>query len=228
MKNFFRIFMTVVAVVFFTNASISQPKPFQGTITYNVSYSGGNLTPAQKAQLPTTTVVTIKDCKTKTEVSSGMMNQAVITDGTTKTQIILLDIGGENKFSIKQTEQEIAADLAEIPMPTINITNETKVISGYTCKKAILTTKNENDSITTDTVYYSEQIGCADLNFYEQYKGIPGAKLEYTVYIAQIDVTAKYTIKEIEKKKISDNIFLVPSDYIEKTKEELEKMFGGE
>jgi len=222
--------MAAFVVFFYVTATNAQStKPFQGTITYDVAYTGANLTPAQKAQLPTSQVVTVKECKTKTEVVSGPMTQEVITDGTTKTETVLIDMGSaETKFAIKFTAEQITEELAKAPMPTVNITKVTKVISGYTCKQAILTTKQEDGTTTTDTIYFTESIGCADLNFGTQFKDIPGAVLQYSEYIAQAEATASYTVKEIKKSKVSDNVFLTPSDFKEVTKDELKKMFGGD
>ena len=226
MKNILRILTIVAIVAFITNNSMSQ-KTFQGTITYGISYRGGSLTPAQKAQLPTVTVVTVKDCKSKTEIVTGPVTQDAIADGATKSEIVLIDYMG-TKYALKLTTADITDGLAKNPMPTVKTTNDTKEILGFTCKKAILTTKNENDSITADTIYYTDQIGCKDINFSTQFKDIPGTVLQYTEYTPQIEATAVYTAKEIKKSKISDNVFLIPSDFKEVTKDEFKKAFGGE
>jgi len=226
MKNIFRNLMAAAIVVFITNVAFTQSKSFQGTLTYDVSYSGTNLSAAQKAQLPATSVVTVKDCKTKTEVVVGPVTQAAISDGTAKTELVLIDYMG-TKAAIKLSTDDVKEGLAKNPMPTVNITKETKVILGFTCKKAILTSKDENGVVTNDTIYFTEQIGCADVNFSTQFKDIPGTVLRYTEFDPQINATATYTIKEIKKSKISDDTFVIPSDYKEMTKEEFKKTFGG-
>jgi GLPGLI family protein len=134
----------------------------------------------------------------------------------------------ETKVAYKLTAQDLADGMAKVPSPTVNITKETKVISGFTCKQAILTTKQDDGTSNIDTVYFSDEIGCKDLNFAEPtFKDIPGAVLQYTQFTPQISATSVYTVKEIKKSKVSDNIFLIPSDYKEVTKDELKKMFGG-
>jgi len=58
--------LLLISLVFVINISYSQKsKSFQGSLTYNVSYVGDELSSEIIAQLPTTTVVTIKDCKTR-------------------------------------------------------------------------------------------------------------------------------------------------------------------
>jgi hypothetical protein len=128
---------------------------------------------------------------------------------------------------LKLTSQEITDGLAKVPMPVVTTTNETKVLSGYTCKQAILKTTEDDGTVTTDTIYYTSEIGCADLNFSTPFKDVPGAVLQYTEYTAQIQATASYKVKEIKKSKVSDNVFLIPDDYKEVTKEEFKKAFGG-
>jgi GLPGLI family protein len=228
MKNTFRILMALLVVFFFTSSVNAQKtKTFQGTITYDITYTGANMTPAEKAQLPTTSTVTIKDCKTKTEMVTGPVTQAAITDGTTKTETVLIDYMG-TKYALKLSATDISEGMAKVNIPKVEITQDTKVIAGFTCKKAILTTVLEDSSMIKDTIYYTEEIGCSDLNFSSTFKDVPGAILEYTEYIAQMEATSVYVAKEVKKSKISDNVFLIPSDYQEVTKEEFKKAFGGE
>jgi GLPGLI family protein len=228
MKIILRSLIAVAAVVLFTQVSFAQKsaKPFMGTITFNITYRG-DVPPAYKAMMPTTSSKIIKDCKTKTETASGPVVSDDITDGATKTETVLIDYM-ETKYAYKKTSQEQAEEMAKTPSPTVNITKATKDISGFTCKQAILTTKQDDGTSSIDTIYFSEEIGCKDLNFDDpNFKDIPGAVLEYTEFNPQINATAVFTVKEIKKSKISDNIFLIPSDYKEVTKEELKKAFGG-
>lgn len=230
--NMKKTFNVLLAAAFFCGmygSSFAQKdkKPFQGTITYSITYSGENLTPAQKAQLPASVVETIKDCKTKTETAAGILTITSIIDGATKSSTMLIDIG-DNKFALKQTEADINEKLSKEPPKTVNITQESKVISGYTCKKAIVTTTEEDGTVINDTLYFTEELGCKDINFSSGYKDIPGKILQYSVYNTEMQFSTFYTVKEIKKSKISDNIFLIPSDYKETTEEELNKMFGGD
>jgi hypothetical protein len=225
MKTKLCILLTAVSVLFFTYSTYAQKKKeFQGVITYDITYPGASLTPAQKAQLPVTQDMTVKGCKTKTEIVSGMASQAEITDGATKSVIGLIDYMG-TKYALKKDSNEISKDFSKL---TIKVTpsTDTKVIAEYTCKKAIVTITDEDGTVTNDTLFYTEEIGCSDLNFSTEYKDIPGAILEYSMYVAQIDTYMKYTAKTVKKTKVSDNIFLIPSDFQEVTKEELKKALG--
>ncbi|HNW98958.1 MAG TPA: hypothetical protein PKK00_11165 [Bacteroidales bacterium] len=224
MKTSLSILLTAATVFCFTANLFSQSKkPFQGTISYDITCSG-KIEPAMKSQLPTTEDVTVKDCKTKTEVTSAMASQAKITDGNAKKVISLIDYMG-NKFAIISDSVKLKEEFSKVTI-SVNKSDETKTIAGYTCKKAIVSIKDEEGSVINDTIYYTEEIGCSNLNFSTQYKDIPGAVLEYSIYIDQIEASMKYTAREVKKSKVSDNIFLIPSDYKEVTEEELKKQLG--
>lgn len=226
MKTVISILLTAACIFFFSfTTSAQKKKAFEGTVTYDITYPNAELTPAMKAMLPTTESVTIKDCKKKTETTNQGATQTLISDGASKTQTFLLDYMG-SKYAVKTTSAEITAELAKLPTPVITTTTDTKVIAGYTCKKAILTTTEDDGTVTNDTIFYSDEVGCSDINFDSQYKDIPGTILEYSTYVEQISATMKYVAKEVKKSKISDKEFLIPSDFQEVTKDELKKSLG--
>ncbi len=228
MKKILSILTAMVFVFFSVNlANAQKTKTFQGTITYDISYNSATLTPAQKAMLPTSETVTIKDCKTKTETDLGQgASMTVIIDGSTKGYTLLLEYMGE-KYAVKYTAADTAEVMSKIKIPTVKIAAETKVISGFTCKKAILTSTNDDGTTVNDTVYYSEEIGCKDINFMSEFKNVQGTILESTQYSSQVEGTIVKKTKEIKKGKVADTVFMIPSDAKEMTKEEFKKMFGG-
>lgn len=217
-----------ISLVFIVNISYSQKsKSFQGTLTYNVVYNGEGISSEMRAQLPTTSVATIKDCKIRNEMVLGPMTQITISDGTAKTGLLLLNVMG-SKYAIKMSAAQIAEQMMELPSPKVKLTDVSKQISGYKCKQAIISTTQEDNSVTTDTAYYCEDIVCESINFSSQYKEIPGMLFEYSEFNPQLNATSVYTIKEIKKEKISDDLFVIPADYKETTMDELKTMFGGQ
>lgn len=220
--------LLLISLVFVINISYSQKsKSFQGSLTYNVSYVGDELSSEIIAQLPTTTVVTIKDCKTRNEMVLGPMTQITISDGITKTGLFLLNVMG-TKYAIKLTPEQINEQLATLPTSQVKLTDVTKQISGYKCKQAIISTTQEDNSVKVDTAYYCEEIGCGSINFSSKFKEIPGMLLQYSEFNPQLNASSVYTLKEIKKEKVSDDLFIAPSDYKETTMDELKSMFGGQ
>jgi GLPGLI family protein len=127
------------------------------------------------------------------------------------------------KIAVNQTKEEIEKNKAEAGLqdPIIKILDETKVIAGYKCKKAEVTTGEE-----VIEVYYTEEIAVpAGMNDDNGFKGINGMLMQYT--INQQGMIMTMTAKEVKKAKVKGGLFLIPDDYDVKTMEELGGMFGG-
>jgi|AntAceMinimDraft_17_1070374.scaffolds.fasta_scaffold04229_3 GLPGLI family protein len=213
--------------LFAINNSYAQKskKSFKGIITYNITYKG-DIDPATLAQQPKEVTIKILGNKQKMEIISGPAVITTIRDGDKKHSIVLVDIMGQ-KYAVKLEQKDIEEELEENPKPTINYLDETKTIAGYTCKKAEVITKEEDTEEESKlVVYYSEDIGVsADINYGSQFNGLKGFPLEYVTTSNDMEIT--FSAGKIEKKKIKDTEFLIPSDFKEVTQDELQEMFGG-
>ena len=100
-------------------------------------------------------------------------------------------------------------------------------ISGYTCKKAIVTIKDELIKTESELiVYYSEEFSQKNLNKDNPiFHGIKGIMLEYEIDTQGI--LMKFTASSIEVKKISKKEFKIPKNYEVTTEAELKSKFGG-
>jgi hypothetical protein len=210
--------------LFFVSAALVAGKPFDGVITYKISYPDSKLTEAQLNMVPKMMTVSVKGSKARTEMNVGGGLVVEILDYVTKTKIALINMMGQ-KFAIKQTQKDIEKENADQPKGTVNVTKETKNIAGYNCKKAIVTT-DEDGVKTTYEVWFTEELGGRDANFDTPlYKDINGVMLEFTVKTPQ--ATMKFSTVSIEKKSISAKDFEIPADYTLTTQEELKSKFGG-
>jgi GLPGLI family protein len=197
-------------------------KEFKGVVTYKVTIEGSGVTDEMKAMMPKTMTLTIKGNKAKMEMVMSMGKTITITDGDSKTAISLMDMMGQ-KVAIKQTQEEIMKDLADSPKVNVEVTSETKDILGYTCKKAVITSAEDDMEMT---VYYTEELGSKDLNFDNpQFKDINGVMLEFEMPNEMFSM--KFTALSVEKKNVDDSEFAIPDGYQIKTKEEMKSMFGG-
>jgi GLPGLI family protein len=102
----------------------------------------------------------------------------------------------------------------------IKVTDETKEIAGYKCKKAIVTGKDGSFDL-----YFTDQITFKNGDWVSDYKGIDGFPLQYKV--SQGSMTMQMTAKSVSKEKVDDTMFTVPSDYKAMTQEEMMKQYGG-
>lgn len=198
-------------------------KDFEGKIVYELSFPGLEIDANSAAMLPKESTVYIKGGKSRTEMSMGMgMTNTTITDSKTKTATVLYDMMG-NKMAIKMTEAEMKENKPKAE-PTVTELNETKEIAGYKCKKAEIKLNDAENTVMY--VYYTPEIGNKDMNWGQNtLKGINGFPMEFET--KQQGMTMKFVVKTVTKEPVADAKFVIPTDYKETTKEDLQKMFGG-
>ncbi len=222
-KIIMKISLTFILLLL-VSAALVAGKPFDGVITYKISYPDSKLTEAQLNMVPKMMTVSIRGSKARTEMNVGGGLVVEILDYVAKTKIALINMMGQ-KFAIKQTRQEIEKENAEQPKGTVNVTNETKNIAGYNCKKAIVTT-DEDGVKTTFEVWFTEELGGKDANFDNPvYKDINGVMLEFTLKTPQ--AVMKFSATGVEKKSVPAKDFEIPADYTLTTQDELKSKFGG-
>lgn len=199
-------------------------KEFSGTIDFVMTYEG--VDPAQEAQMPKAYKTIISGSKSKSILDAGMYAMNTITDGDAETLLIYLDLMGQ-KMAYKQTKEELDKARNEGPKPTVKLIDETKVIAGYTCKKAeIIVIDEETLEENVTTIWYTDEIGISPkANFANQFEGVVGYPLE-TISKGN-GMTQTMTATNVKKGKVKATEFLLPSDAKEMTLEEFRAMFGG-
>lgn len=199
-------------------------KPFEGVITFKITYPDSKFSESQLAMFPKMMTLSVKGDKSRTDMQMSGVNSVEITDYTAKTKVALLNMMGQ-KYAIKQTTEEIEKAMADEGKPAIELSNETKVIAGYTCKKAVVTVNNDGVKSVFE-VYYTSELGTKAANFDNPYyKDIDGVLLEFI--FSSKGINMKFTASSVEKKSLSAKDFEIPSDYKLTTQEELKNMFGG-
>ena len=207
-----------------TSFPASSGKPFEGVITFKITYPDNKISESQMAMFPKVLTVSVKGSKARTDMELSGMKTVEITDCVDKTKVALLNMMGQ-KYAIKQNAAEIEKELGKEAKPTVELSSETKVIAGYTCKKAVVTV-NDDGVKSTYEVYYSNELGSKTVNFDNPlYKEIDGVLLEFSM--KNRDINMKFTATSIEKKSLSAKDFEIPSDYTVTTQDELKSKFGG-
>ena len=137
------------------------------TITYSVSLEGAenNLT---------TKTLFIKGRKTRTDINYSSFHQSTILDNKTGDAVVLKTIGTD-KYISSFTAQQWKEKNNKWDDVKVSFTNETTKVLTYTCRKAILTTKNDNHFV----VYYTTDFVASTTENPYQFKSIPGLILEY-------------------------------------------------
>lgn len=214
----------LLLLVFLGPLAVMAIKPFEGVITYNITYPDSKFTESQLKMFPKILTVSVKGNKSRTELSTGMGNQVSINDCSEKTVINLIDMMGQ-KYATKKTSQDIEKELAKEPPAKVNVTAETKTIAGYLCKKAIVTTEQDGEK-TTYEIFFTAEFGGKGVNFDNPlYKDIDGVLMEFLMKTPQF--TMKFTASGVEKKAVASKDFEIPEGYKLTTEEELKTKFGG-
>jgi GLPGLI family protein len=232
MKNSIRIAFIMMAVLLaFSSSSFAQKKakPFKGTLTYGLEYSGEGLEPAQIAQMPKEEVIKVYENLTLTEQGPATR----ITNGDLKKVSLIIDLSsmGAKKYLIVQKQEEIEKDNKGTD---IKYFEDNKEILGYKVKKAVISAPVKEDeeegSGAKITVYYTEELGGEEVNFgNEMFHGLKGVAMEFEVTTKKI--TIKGLMKSVEKGKVKETDFLIPTGCTEVTmeafQEEMKALRGG-
>ena len=229
MKKQTRILM-VIALMICALGAFAQ-KPFAGKITFEMSAEGTS-DPNIAAELAEQSLeYTVMGNCSRMEVSQGI-DVITIANGNNKTYTVILGIPGYGKYYIQQTEEDLQKKLATTKYD-FKYTEETKTVTGYNCKKVIVTvTDLETDEEITETLWVTTELGLGDdINFYE-YPGLKGYVLssEATKELNGEKITIIQTAtKIVPDKKVKATNFLMPSDAkpLEDAPEELKQMLGG-
>lgn len=206
-----------LALTFLISSISIFAQDFEGTITYEMVYE--NLSPQIKPQagmLPKSAVLDVKGELSKTTTPNAMGGETVIIQNTsTEETLQLMNMMGM-KIAVKMTAEQ-KKELQGDEKPEIELTDETKEILGYTCKKAIVTDKDNNEV----EVYYTDEIDAKSSSSIEGIKGFP-----MQIIVVQDMFTLTQTVTEVKKGKVKKIKMVIPSDFELKTIEELKEMMG--
>ncbi|MBC8485691.1 MAG: hypothetical protein H8D45_06590 [Bacteroidetes bacterium] len=228
MKKHVQIFLSLlIACIIVTGQAFARGKEFKGIIVYNITYTDGELDPTVLSMMPKTMKVLIKDHMSCSEMKMGMVNTITIYNSEEKKAITLIDLMGQ-KYAMQISPEDIEEEIEKSPEVGVEVTDETKEIAGYTCKKAIIKIKEKGTEEEKEHyVYYTDELGSGAMNYNNPiFKDIKGVMLEYAM--VEDNVSMKFTAISVDKKNISDKEFEVSEGYRVVTKSEFESMFGGQ
>lgn len=212
--------LLILNAVFYTHV-IAQ-KISEGKLIYEISFPEMEHDDESKGMMPTESTVYFKENQIRMEIKMMGMSTVVISNSKDKSATTLMDMMG-NKLAVKMTGAEIEKEKSKLNTNKYEtrMTEETKVIAGLKCRKAIASQKDGSEII----IYCTNDIVATNQGFSDQYKGIEGFPMEYQ--LSQNGMNMKFMAKSVSKEKVDASKFAIPSDYKITTKEEISKMFGG-
>lgn len=164
--------------------------------------------------------------KIRSEMYLGdLMSTVSISSKDNDTTLTLRD-GMMGKIAQKSTLDDLSDEqrLAYTERSVELVEEENKEIMGFACKKAIITTADENEAI----IWYTEELLPKYRSGMYLFEEIPGAPLEMTSSWGKVDM--KMVAFDFKKKlKKPEKLFnmKVPKGYTLKTQEEMEQMRRG-
>ncbi|WP_430817164.1 hypothetical protein [Carboxylicivirga sp. RSCT41] len=100
------------------------------------------------------------------------------------------------------------------------IEDQTKVIAGIECKKAIV--HFSNPDLRNITVYYTEEIAIVRPKENSPFDNIPGALMEFDLNFKGLEL--KCIAEEVDMKKINSKSFIIPENYTPSEQGEIDEL----
>lgn len=193
----------------------AQKKVSELTLVYNATITTGSKEPRLGDAFDgSTTTVFVKGSMSRSEMVSALASFTTIYDSRTGSSVILQEVSGQ-KILIRMAAEDWKEKNKRYEGITFNNTDETKIIAGYGCTKAIAKMSDG----ATFTVYYTKEIMPDNMDFNYQFKNLNGLPLEYE--LKQGSVTINYSASSISLNPIPASKFDIPkSGYRELTYEE--------
>ena len=186
----------------------AQKKFSEGTINYDIVINTGSDKPRAADFLDgATSTVYVKGNKSRTEMISSLGTQATIIDGVANAIVVLKEYG-DQKYLIQLTPNEWKDANKKYDGVTFTISNETKTILGYNCKKAI----GKMADGSTFTVWFTPDLVPENNDYQTANKNLPGLAMQYETAMGNMNVV--YTVSKISFAPVPASKFDLPKSGI--------------
>jgi GLPGLI family protein len=202
--------------------SFAQKTISEGTIVYDIVIQSASKEPQMADALDGGTVtVYLKGAQSRSDMVSAIGKESTIHDTKTGNAVILKEYSSQ-KLMITLTKDNWAEKNKAYNDIKFDITDETKMIAGYTCKKAIA----KMPSGKTFTVYYAPDVSVTNKEYDATFKNLPGLAMQYESGSASYKYTL--TLSKINFEPVAASKFDFPkSGYRVMTYEENQQMRKG-
>lgn len=219
MKSFF-IILSVLVVAFSTKAQLTE-----GHFSYSIEMKSDNpdMQMAIGMMQESSMDLFVFGPKTRVDMKMGtMMELSTITDQSEK--VIMLMSGMFGKNAIETSVPELEKNKEDFPEPTLTLIDDSKNIKGFSCKKALLTDAEGNESL----FWYTEEIEVSKKGQSYLSSKVPGFPLEYSINVngMTLVLTVKDIVKKLDKQQKKFFDLKIPEGYTEMTLEELQGLGG--
>lgn len=217
------VFLFVGVILFFylnqRSTRTIDGKVTQGVIRYDITYVKNNLTHFPAHLLPTLMIYKFNRNYSSMNIEGflGFFEIINFLDHGEEVNTTLLKVMN-NKLLYRGSANEFACCYDTFPNMKVVYTNETKVIAGYPCKKAVF---ELNDSAQRKfDVYYTDRIKTTNVS--SQFKDIDGALMEFNLHLNAIEMRLSAT--KVEAVRVSDKEFDFPKGYKRVTRRSMQSV----
>ncbi|TFF34675.1 DUF4412 domain-containing protein [Mucilaginibacter psychrotolerans] len=155
--------------------------------------------------------------------SAGPANIKVLSDSKQTFMAILVDVSiASMKKAAVMSPAEIEEAVAKMPTLTFAPGTETKVISGFNCKKVVAT---DTKTSKTYDVWVTNDISVPATAFSKYYAGAGGFPVQFASF--QDGQTSQVTVKSVTEGKAAAGTFGIPGDFERITMDDLKSLGGG-
>lgn len=197
----------------------------EGHITYSIDMTTDNpdMQMAIGMMQGSSLDVYFKEKITRAEMKMGSMMNVITISDETSGNVVMLMTGMIGQNAIKTSSEELDKQTAEQPKVEISFVDESKLIHGYDCKKAIMTDEEGQESL----FWYTEDIKVSKKGQKYMNEQIPGFPMQYEINNNGMKMMMTVTSLETTLDKKSSSLFdmTIPTGYKELTMEQL-KTFG--
>jgi hypothetical protein len=155
--------------------------------------------------------------------SNGPANIKILTDANGKSMVILVDVPVANiKKAAIASPDDIDQAIAAMPKFTFAPGTETKVISGFNCKKVVATDSKTSKSYD---IWVTNDVEIPLAGIAKYYAGVGGFPVQYTSFSQ--GQSTEVTVKSVTEQKVPAGTFGIPADFEKITMDDLKAMRGG-
>ncbi|MBZ5855654.1 hypothetical protein [Flavihumibacter profundi] len=199
-------------------AVTAQKKVSDITIVYDAVINTGSAEPKMADAFDgATTTVFLKGGLSRSEMVSAVASFTTIHDSRSGSAVVLQEFGGQ-KLLIRMTPDDWKDKNRKYEGIKFTTTNETKILAGYSCKKAVAQLKDGSSF----TVYFTEDIIPENNDYNSQFTNLKGLPLEYE--LKQGNLNIRYVVAQVNLNPVPVSKFDIPkTGYRELTYEESKK-----
>jgi GLPGLI family protein len=218
MKIFHPFFISIFFIGLIScSDSTTQKGLTQGIIEYEITYPETGEDIPFREFMPQVMLFKFKDNQMAFEMNGpmNMVKTTFIADTESKKVLHLIKLMN-NKFATEYTGYEINS-IDDYQNILVKYTDETKIIAGYDCQKAIITFRDDEN--TSFEIFYTNHLKINTPNWSTPYKNIDGVLMQFR--LKRYNLTMDFTAKKVKKATFSEDDFQQPEEYKTVTKEEV-------